>query len=300
MDGIVWWQGKVENNNDPEESGKVQVQIYNWFEMAPRGKVQKEDLPWAIPILPTTSPSFEGIGDTPQFENGSKVFGFFVDGAYAGLINKPYIVGTMPIAPGGDDKNSISMLARGKDTIEKNDISKIEPASSYKAEYPYNRVIRSRKHVIEIDDTDGAERIRIHHGSGSVIEIGPDGTMKIKSVKDKFELIGGNLNIDVRGDTIINSDGRINMKSDGDINIQSKGDINLSASGKIHNLGYLGINNSSGTDVTFEAPGGVGITEGGLFTLGDITSGTGATGNIIAGGTNLMFVNGILVAIGKG
>lgn len=299
MEDLIWWQGRVQDNNDPEKSGKVQVEIFDWYELPPAGKTQKEDLPWAVPILPTTSPSYHGVSDTPQFEVGSKVFGFFLDGQHAGLTTKPYVVGTLPVSPGDENKNSIPMLARGKDTIKPKKISKIEPDSSYKAEYPYNRVINTRKHSIELDDTDGAERIRIHHGSGSEIEIAPDGTIKIKSVKDRFEIVGGNLNVDIRGDAVINTDGKMNIKADKDINIQSKGDITMSASGKIYSRAYLGMNLSTGADIVCEAPGGLGVTEGNIFTLGDIAAGTGVTGSIIAGGTSIMFVNGICVGIDK-
>jgi len=297
MEGMIWWQGNVRDNNDPEKSGKVQVEIYGWYELPPAGKIRKENLPWAVPILPTTSATFEGVSDTPQFENGSRVFGFFIDGEHAGLTSKPYIVGTLPIAPGEENKNSIPMLARGKDTIKQKKVSEIEPESSYKAEYPFNRVIQTRNHVIELDDTKGSERIRIHHGSGAEITILPDGTLKIKSVKDRFELVGGNLNIDVRGDTTINSDGNLKIKADKNIDIQSKGDINMSASGKIYTRGYLGINNASGADVIFEAPGGVGVTEGGLFTLGSFVCGNGKGGAIVVGGRTLSFNNGILTYI---
>ena len=297
MENLVWWQGKVQNNNDPEKSGKVQVEIYDWYEIPPAGKTQKEDLPWAVPILPTTSATFQGVSDTPQFENGSSVFGFFIDGQYGGLTSKPYIVGTLPVSPGDENKNSIPTLARGKNNIKSKKVSEIEPDSAYKTEYPYNRVIQTRNHVIELDDTKGAERIRIHHGSGTEIEIAPDGTLKIKSVKDRFELVGGNLNIDVRGDTTINSDGNLKIKADKNIDIQSKGDINMSASGKIYTRGYLGINNASGSDIIFEAPGGVGVTEGGLFTLGNFVCGNGKGGAIVVGGRTLGFKNGILTYI---
>lgn len=297
MEDLIWWQGKVQNNNDPEKSGKVQVEIYDWYELPPSGKTQKEDLPWAVPIMPTTSPSYEGVSDTPQFEIGSKVFGFFLDGQHAGLTTKPYVVGTLPVSPGDENKNSIPMLARGKDTIKPKKVSEIEPESSYKTEYPYNRVIQTRNHVIELDDTKGAERIRIHHGSGAEITILPDGTIKIKSVNDRFELVGGDLNIDVRGDATINSDGNMRIKADKNLDIQSKGDIRMIASGKIYQYGYMGINNASGADVVFEAPGGVGITEGGLFTLGNVTCGNGKGGSLIAGGKNLTFKNGILTGI---
>ena len=70
---IKFWLGRVEDINDPERAGKVQVQIYNFFELPPNGGTQKEDLPWCIPLLPTTSPSINGVGDTPHSRKSQKV-----------------------------------------------------------------------------------------------------------------------------------------------------------------------------------------------------------------------------------
>ena len=298
MNNLVWWHGRVENINDPKKAGLVQVQIYNYYELPPIGRTQKEDLPWCIPILPTTSPSLNGVGDTPQFVEGTRVLGFFVDGAHAGLVSKPYIMGTMPIAPEDENKNSISFLARGRDTVEEQKVSPVVQDATYRAEYPYNRVIQTRKgHTIELDDTDGSERIRIRHGTNNAyIEIAPSGTITISTSNNVIVAAGGTADIHARGDALIKADGNIKMNSDKDIEITSKGDIVLSAAGRIFNLPVAGFNVASGTDCVFEAPGGVGITQGSLQIAGDCSVGTGFNGPLIAGGKNLMFVNGICVA----
>lgn len=298
MQGLVWWQGRVENINDPQRAGKVQVQIYNFYELPPVGRTQKEDLPWCIPILPTTSPSLNGVGDTPQFVEGSRVLGFFVDGMHAGLVSKPYIIGTMPIAPEDENKNSISFLARGRDTVEEQRVSPVVPDSSYRAEYPYNRVIQSRKgHIIELDDTDDGERIRIRHGTNNAyIEIAPSGAVTVSTSNNVIVAAGGTADIHARGEALIKADGNIKINSDKNIEMTSQGDIIMSAAGRIFNFPVAGYSVASGTDCTFEAPGGVGITEGSLQIAGDCNVGTGFNGLIIAGGKNLMFVNGICVA----
>lgn len=298
MDGLIWWQGRVENINDPEKAGKVQVQIYNYYELAPAGKMRKEDLPWCIPLLPTTSPSFNGVGDTPQFVEGTRIFGFFVDGAYAGLVSKPYIFGTMPIAPGDDNKNSLPFLARGKDTVEEKKVSPVVPDSSYKAEYPYNRVIQSRKgHTIELDDTDGNERIRIRHGTNNAyIEIAPSGAVTISTDGNIAVAAGGSADIHSKGEALIKSDGNIKMTADKNIEITAKGDLLLSAAGRISNYSATGISIASGSDVTIEGPGGLGITEGSLFCAGDANFATGYNGVIVGGGSNLMMINGLIKA----
>jgi hypothetical protein len=298
MNNLVWWQGRVENINDPERAGMVQVQIYNFYELPPVGRTLKEDLPWCIPILPTTSPSLNGVGDTPQFVEGSRVLGFFVDGAHAGLVSKPYIIGTMPISPEDENKNSISFLARGRDTVEEQKVSPVVQDATYRAEYPYNRVIQTRKgHTIELDDTDGGERIRIRHGTNNAyIEISPVGAVTISTSWDVIVAAGGNADIHAKGDALIKADGNIKMNSDKDVEISAQGDIVLSAAGRIYNLPVSGFSVASGTDCVFEAPGGVGITEGSLQIAGDCSVGTGFNGPLIAGGKNLMFVNGICVA----
>jgi hypothetical protein len=298
MNELIWWMGRVENINDPEKSGKVQVQIYNFYEMPPRGKIQKEDLPWCIPILPTTSPSLNGVGDTPQFVEGSRVLGIFVDGAHSGSVSKPYIIGTMPIAPKDENKNSIPSLARGSDTVETQKVSPVVRDEAYKAEYPYNRVIRSRKgHTIELDDTDNNERIRIRHGTNNAyIEIAPSGAITISTTNDVIVAAGGTADIHAMGNALIKSDGYIDISSDKDITLSAQGDIIMQAAGTIFNLPASGFSVSSGTDCVFEAPGGVGITEGSLNIAGDCNVGTGFNGPLIAGGKNFMFVNGICVA----
>jgi hypothetical protein len=298
MNELVWWQGRIENINDPEKAGRVQVQIYNYYEIPPHGKIQKEDLPWCIPILPTTSPSFNGIGDTPQFVEGSRVIGFFVDGSHAGLVSKPYIFGTMPFAPGDENKNSIPLLARGKDSVKENKVSPVVPDASYKAEYPYNRVIQSRKgHTIELDDTDGSERIRIRHGTNSAyIEMSSTGAITISTSGNIVVAAGGTADIHAKGEALIKADGNIKMNSDKDVEISAKGDILLSAAGRLSNYSATGISIASGSDVTIEGPGGLSITEGSLFCSGDANFSTGYNGVIIAGGSNLMVINGLIKA----
>ena len=52
-----------------------------------------------------------------------------------------------------------------------------EPETSYGAEYPYNKVMESESgHVMEFDDTPGAERVHIAHRSGSFSEWFPSGS----------------------------------------------------------------------------------------------------------------------------
>jgi len=68
-----------------------------------------------------------------------------------------------------------------------------EPDSYYSAEYPNNKVIASHSGiVVEIDDTEGEERIHIYHPSNSYIEINKDGELIIKNSSNKFDIVEGN------------------------------------------------------------------------------------------------------------
>ena len=82
-----------------------------------------------------------------------------------------------------------------------------EPAVAYNASYPYNRVIETGSgHVIELDDTPGAERIMIHHRNGSYIQMTPS-TTSIKSIGDSYEVNDKNYHMYVGGTNIITIEG---------------------------------------------------------------------------------------------
>jgi hypothetical protein len=50
--------------NDPTRSGRVKVRIYN--HQNDERAIPDEDLPWALPLQPTTSAAFNGIGISPH------------------------------------------------------------------------------------------------------------------------------------------------------------------------------------------------------------------------------------------
>jgi len=54
-------------------------------------------------------------------------------------------------------------------------------SSEAKTNYPNKRVLKTKKHVIEIDDTDGNELIKVKHNSGSEVEIDNSGDVTINS-----------------------------------------------------------------------------------------------------------------------
>ena len=99
--------------------------------------------------------------------------------------------------------------------------------------YPLNHVYESeRGHIVEYDDTPGAERINRQHRSGTYEEVVSDGTRTTKVVGDDFEItvkdkkvvIGGNCDITVLGTAKLYVQGDMYQEVDGNYFLTVKGD----------------------------------------------------------------------------
>jgi hypothetical protein len=91
-----------------------------------------------------------------------------------------------------------------------------EPSVAYNAEYPYNRVIETGSgHVIELDDTPGAERIMVYHKNGSYVQIAP-ATTTYKSTTDKYDINEANQMVYIGGSNIVTIEGDSHVLVKGD------------------------------------------------------------------------------------
>lgn len=242
--GFVWFFGLVEDIMDPLQVGRVKVRCYNFHSVSDT-VLPTNELPWAHVILPTTSASYQGKGISPTFlREGTTVVGFFADGVSAQM---PIIFGTLPGIPQpspdfvdsgniSQESHDVNKLARG---INKLAQAKLEvgideeleppPGAFFGAQYPFNKVFESeRGHVIEIDDTPGAERIHIYHNAGHYTEMVP-GLRTDKVNGDHIEISMQARYIKVRGDMAIIVDGATTIMSDGAISMESKKQISMSA-----------------------------------------------------------------------
>ncbi len=113
-----------------------------------------------------------------------------------------------------------------------------EPPSPYAAQFPYNKVQQTESgHVMEFDDTPGAERVHVFHRSGSFIEMHPDGTVVYKTMKNGYSVTMGDQHVKVSGVCHVSVDGNatlyvkgnVDMQSEGSFNIQTKKDFNVYA-----------------------------------------------------------------------
>lgn len=125
-----------------------------------------------------------------------------------------------------------------------------EPSSGAHSVYPYNKVETSLSgHIVETDDTPGAERLFKMHTSGTFEEIHPDGTKVVKVFGDDFFIVlkdhtlfvGGTLNIVTQGDAAILVGGNMTSKVKGDVNQIIHGNLNTHIKGEWNVFAQKGI-----------------------------------------------------------
>lgn len=283
----MFFVGVVENNVDTLKLGRCQVRIFGKH-TDDRTEYPTNDLPWAQCVF--KGPNISEQSDFSVPNNGDYVIISFLDS----MEQCPIILGSIPkivtelpdftvgfsdpdqTYPDSDhlDESGISRLARNEnisDTIiqDKKDDKKTgvdcagttfdEPETPYATEYPNNKVINTKHHVIELDDTSGAERIHIYHKSGSSIEFHPNGDQVeiVKAKKfliiesDDNKYIGGTRNIHIEGDENKTVSGAQKEEIDSK-EITTSADITLTPGGK------LVINATGNVEVT--AGGSVNVT----------------------------------------
>lgn len=97
-----------------------------------------------------------------------------------------------------------------------------EPETPYATQYPYNRVMETESgHILEFDDTPGAERIHIYHRSGTFDEYHPDGTKVTRIHADAYEIILSDKHVFVNGDINITAKNNVNIKAGKSIQLEA-------------------------------------------------------------------------------
>lgn len=86
--------GVVEDIDDPQELGRVRVRVFG-DHTENKSDIPTSSLPWAVVMLPTTSPSISGLGHNPFLVCGSWVVGFYSDANN----QSPIIMGSLPGYP---------------------------------------------------------------------------------------------------------------------------------------------------------------------------------------------------------
>lgn len=238
--------GVVEDNIDPLKLGRMRVRVVGIHPKS-REELPTNKLPWATPILTFNSSAINSDFKPPV--KGTVIAGFYNDEEQQDF----FIMGVLPINyselpdfnEGFSDPDgkypketglSINRLARNEEidkTIvqtKKDDLYSgnfDEPETTYNTEYPHNKVYEDEAgNVIEVDATEGAERIHVYHKSGSFVEFTNDGiVMKIKG--DYYE-ISGEKNI-ACDKLVMDVNGNAEMNIDGDAEINVSGNLEIDA-----------------------------------------------------------------------
>jgi len=282
---FVWWQGVVEDVNDPLKLGRCRVRILGFHNPDTR-MIPTEDLPWAMVIQPITSAAISEIGQSPTgLLPGTWVVGFFRDPHF---FQQPIVFGSIAgiplfqgisIGDGFADPNKkyplesrlgesdLSRLARNeyidqtivatKSGDRTKDVKAAltrevwdEPEVPYAAEYPKNHVVQTESgHIQEFDDTPSHERIHTYHKSGTFQEIHPDGTTVNKIVGKKYEIVYDDTRVLIRGKKSENIEENSNTKVGGSLNVEIEGDVNMQVKGNY----YLRVDGNYAVSVGGEA-----------------------------------------------
>lgn len=236
MSGTYWFIGIVEDNLDPEKSGRVKVRCFG-IHTKDLNKISTESLPWALVGVSTNSSS----SDIGSISIGTCVYGIFLDGIEQQM---PFVTNVIPgLHIGTNNKlgfnnfkdnpptegtytgNSYSRVDNIPDRIyyndatTANDITISEPKQKRTPKYPKNIAsVTDGGHIIERDDTPGQERLCIQHIDGSYIEMNQDHNMILKSINDLM-IFCQNYNQSIEKDRNISIKGNDNLRVYGDKNI---------------------------------------------------------------------------------
>lgn len=261
-DVLKWWEGVVEDVDDPMKSGRVRVRVFG-YHTDDKSMLPTEDLPWAQCIMPITTAGVNSIGTTPSgLLPGSWVVGFFKDSDYA---QQPIVMGSIIGRPterpnysrGFSDPNSyyptsdvigeseVSRLARNEkidetivkarnDSRQKNVLGALnndlwdEPIVPYGSQYPHNKVTETESgHIFEVDDTLNYERLLRYHKSGSFDEYQPDGSRVQRIVGSNYEIISDGSKVLIKGPKTENITNNYNLKTGNNLNIEIQGNANI-------------------------------------------------------------------------
>jgi hypothetical protein len=115
-----------------------------------------------------------------------------------------------------------------------------EPTAPAAPQYPWNRTWTSLSHLIEMDDTPGAERVNIESKGGAFVEMDKNGSMVKRAPADMHEYAGMNGYYGYAGSLNHSANGPINSYAGTDQNQHANGNLSV----KVGNDGVLEINGS--------------------------------------------------------
>ena len=138
------------------------------------------------------------------------------------------------------NKTTYTKKASQLEAVQNPNNSFSEPTTPFAPQYPFNNAkVTESGHMLEFDDTKGAERIALTHRTGTYFEIGPDGSKTEKIFNDNYQIIMkdnaiyimGKATVSVQGDCKVYVQGNAQLQVDGDVNWKVGGNMNLAVDG---------------------------------------------------------------------
>lgn len=180
-------RARVVNNNDPRRLGRIKVECPDLF-----GSGISE---WAMPCFPFYGGRDCGFISIPpigsmvwvECEEGYLDHLIYTGGFFDEVDDGHKSDGSLAEEDPEYQEDISAAPAHAKGFYDGSDSGGVKgkynvPETSFEGRYPNVTVLQTPSgHMFEMDDTSGAERIQIHHKSGSHIEILPDGTVHIIS-----------------------------------------------------------------------------------------------------------------------
>ena len=133
--------------------------------------------------------------------------------------------------------SSISKKSRGADTVSipvggSGEGVSARTADKIQSQYPLCQTNETPSgHVIEVNDTPGAESLTVKHRNGSGVEMLSDGTVVISTKANRIEVTGGDHTIIVEGDGELIYHGNMSLTVAGDYNLNVGGNYNVNVGG---------------------------------------------------------------------
>lgn len=181
---------KVIDNNDPDAMGRIKAQ-FAWQ------KTDNLNTPWMRIMLPHAGQD-KGFHFIPEV--GDEV----LVGFEGGNAERPFVMGTL-------------YNANAK-------------AEEFKTDTNDVKIIRTRSgHTIELNDTEGEEKINIYDNEGSIITFDTQAKSLLITATENIELQGKNIKITAEENIELLTQGEIKTASEGDTSIMSQGATNLQA-----------------------------------------------------------------------
>lgn len=231
----MFYRGVVEDNNHPEKNGMVRVRIFGIHSESASGfdAVNTSDLPWAEVAGGTEFGLVSGVGISSVLRKGTMVWVFFKEGDF----NYPVVFATAKGNNTSADPYGSKTFCDPDGVYPKRMGPDIHPIA--RDSYTSLATLETAcGHLVELDDTEGNERIKVTHKTGSYIFIDKEGNIFVNGVKNiEYSIaenakwtIGGKLDIKTGANTTIDSGGGIGIKAAAGTDMQSSGAFKVTAS----------------------------------------------------------------------